>query len=117
MSFRRKRNHRTRRFLRRLPGNLWCLRRHRYVSACKENCYRLLFNPSAVVDHLGAPQAIGKRFDRRYAFYAQRNHVVKLNSQFWRLVTALMVRYALTRAYGTVKWIVRQLWFFVKRNV
>lgn len=40
--------------------------------------YKILFNPRACVDHIGAPQAKGQRFDTRYAFYGQRNHVVLL---------------------------------------
>jgi len=46
----------------------------------REIGYRILFNPKAVVDHLGAPQAQGQRFDVRYSYYFQRNHVVML----WR---------------------------------
>jgi GT2 family glycosyltransferase len=36
--------------------------------------YRLLFQPEAVVTHVGAPQVKGRRFDIRYAYYASRNH-------------------------------------------
>ncbi|MGH7213845.1 MAG: glycosyltransferase family 2 protein [Tepidisphaeraceae bacterium] len=44
--------------------------------------YRILFNPLAVVDHLGAPQAVGKRFDLRYAYFSHRNHMVLLARNF-----------------------------------
>ena len=44
--------------------------------------YRILFNPAACVNHLGAPQAKGQRFDTRYAYYAQRNHFVLLIRNF-----------------------------------
>ncbi len=52
---------------------------------------RVLFNPAAIVDHIGAPQAVGKRFDARYEFYIQRNHLTLLvrnfgpfSSRLWR---------------------------------
>lgn len=55
--------------------------------------YRLVFNPAAVVDHIGAPQAKGRRFDWRYTFYSARNHVVMLgrnygigSGRFWRFM-------------------------------
>lgn len=35
--------------------------------------HRLLFNPKAVVDHVGAPQAKGSRGDIRYSFYSMHN--------------------------------------------
>ena len=44
--------------------------------------YRILFNPKAKVDHIGAKQAVGQRFDARYAFYGQRNHLVLLVRNF-----------------------------------
>ncbi|MDP9173941.1 MAG: glycosyltransferase [Planctomycetota bacterium] len=51
----------------------------------------VLFNPAAIVDHIGAPQAVGKRFDARYEFYIQRNHMTLLvrnfgltSSKLWR---------------------------------
>jgi GT2 family glycosyltransferase len=40
--------------------------------------YRIIFNPAACVDHLGAAQAKGQRFDTRYVFYAAQNHVILL---------------------------------------
>jgi GT2 family glycosyltransferase len=46
---------------------------------------RMVFNPMAGVEHVGAPQAVGRRFDARYMFYSARNHVVMLirNKRFW----------------------------------
>jgi len=40
--------------------------------------YKILFTPEACVDHIGAPQAKGQRFDLRYVYYGQRNHLVLL---------------------------------------
>lgn len=51
--------------------------------------YTILFTPDAVVDHISAPQAIGKRFDTRYAYNATRNRIVMLISNF-----GLFSRYA-----------------------
>jgi len=44
--------------------------------------YRLLFQPEAVVTHLGASQVKGRRFDTRYAYYASRNHAQLLFRNF-----------------------------------
>ena len=44
--------------------------------------YKILFNPAACVDHIGAPQVKGQRFDARYAYYGQRNHIVLLLRNF-----------------------------------
>ena len=44
--------------------------------------YTILFNPEAVVDHIAAPQAIGKRFDPRYSYNGHRNRMVMLISNF-----------------------------------
>lgn len=44
--------------------------------------YRILFNPAAVVDHIGAPQAKGRRFDWRYVYYSHRNHTAMLIRNF-----------------------------------
>lgn len=75
--------------------------------------YRLLFNPAAVVDHVGAPQAKGKRFDARYAFYAQRNHIVMLTRNFG-LFSPLLARYAFYTAFRDTRWVLRQFWLFFK---
>jgi len=44
--------------------------------------YRLVFEPRAVVRHVGAPHPKGQRFDLRYAYYGQRNHVAMLIANF-----------------------------------
>jgi GT2 family glycosyltransferase len=44
--------------------------------------YGILFNPLACVDHIGAPQVKGKRFDWRYVYYANRNHTTMLIRNF-----------------------------------
>jgi GT2 family glycosyltransferase len=43
---------------------------------------RLVYNPAAVVEHTGAGQTKGKRFDLRYEFYAKRNHTYLLLRNF-----------------------------------
>jgi GT2 family glycosyltransferase len=40
--------------------------------------FKILFNPAACVEHLGAPQAVGRRFDVRYEFYSAQNHCLLL---------------------------------------
>ncbi len=44
--------------------------------------YTILFTPRSVVDHISAPQAVGKRFDTRYAYNGTRNRMVMLISNF-----------------------------------
>jgi GT2 family glycosyltransferase len=44
--------------------------------------YKIAFCPSATVTHIGAPQAKGKRFDTRYAYFASRNHMALLVRNF-----------------------------------
>ena len=44
--------------------------------------YRILFNPAALVDHIGAPQGKGSRFDFRYIFCTERNHCTLLIMNF-----------------------------------
>jgi GT2 family glycosyltransferase len=44
--------------------------------------YRLIYEPRAVVTHIGAPQVKGRRFDTRYAYYASRNHAMLLMRNF-----------------------------------
>jgi GT2 family glycosyltransferase len=39
---------------------------------------RAVFAPVAVVDHVGAPHVIGRRFDYRYVFWARHNHALLL---------------------------------------
>lgn len=44
--------------------------------------FRVVLNPRAVVDHVAARQFRGQRFDVRYDYYAQRNHLVLLLRNF-----------------------------------
>jgi GT2 family glycosyltransferase len=44
--------------------------------------WTLRFNPKAVVRHIGAPQARGRRFDLRYELTATRNHIFVLAHHF-----------------------------------
>lgn len=44
--------------------------------------YKIVFTPFAVVEHIGAPQVVGRRFDLRYTYYAHRNHTVLLVRNF-----------------------------------
>ena len=43
---------------------------------------KIFFAPKAAVTHIGAPQATGRRFDARYAYYSARNHMVMLIRNF-----------------------------------
>ena len=43
---------------------------------------RVVFDPHAVVDNTSAPHVKGRRFDLRYAWYAERNHVQLLGMNF-----------------------------------
>ena len=40
--------------------------------------YRLLYTPDAVVEHVAGPYAKGERFDLRYAYWIQKNHLIML---------------------------------------
>ena len=40
--------------------------------------YKILFNPTAAVDHIGAPQSVGRRFDYRWVYFGARNHTCLL---------------------------------------
>jgi GT2 family glycosyltransferase len=42
--------------------------------------YRIVFTPAAAVDHVAGPYAKGRRFDLRYQYYSQRNHMVLLGT-------------------------------------
>lgn len=42
--------------------------------------HRIVYTPRAVVTHVAAPYARGRRFDLRYHYYGHRNHVVLLTS-------------------------------------
>ncbi|MGC9261051.1 MAG: glycosyltransferase family 2 protein [Phycisphaerae bacterium] len=55
--------------------------------------HKIIFAHKAVVDHLGAPQAKGRRFDTRYTYYHFRNRVVLLVANFG-FGSPLLRRYA-----------------------
>jgi GT2 family glycosyltransferase len=44
--------------------------------------YRLIYTPEAVVEHVAAPYAKGQRFDLRYAYWDQKNHLILLIRNF-----------------------------------
>lgn len=44
--------------------------------------YRLIYTPDAVVEHVAGPYAKGRRFDLRYAYWAQKNHLILLIRNF-----------------------------------
>jgi GT2 family glycosyltransferase len=52
--------------------------------------YRLIYTPDAVVEHVAGPYAKGQRFDLRYAYWAQKNHLILLIRNFG--LTAPIVR-------------------------
>ncbi len=59
------------------PGT--CLREETDIALrVKAAGWKLVFNPAAVVDHVAGPYAKGRRFDLRYVYFSQRNHVVLL---------------------------------------
>ena len=59
------------------PGT--CLREETDLSLrVKRAGWKIMFNPAACVQHVAAPYSRGKRFDLRYAYFSQRNHIVLL---------------------------------------
>jgi len=54
--------------------------------------YRLLYTPFAVVEHVAAPYAKGRRFDLRYEYWSQHNHIVLLVRNFGALAP-ITIRY------------------------
>jgi GT2 family glycosyltransferase len=59
------------------PGT--CLREESDLALrIRRTGHTLVYTPDAVVDHLPGEYAKGKRFDRRYVYYANRNSVVLL---------------------------------------
>jgi GT2 family glycosyltransferase len=61
--------------------------------------WHVVFAPEAVVDHIAGDYAKGKRFDRRYHFYTQRNHMVLL-SRVFGLRSPYLRRYAASTLKG-----------------
>lgn len=66
------------------PGT--CLREETDIQLRMRHAgYRIVFAPDAVVEHVGGQYARGRRFDLRYTYYGQRNHVVLLTTTLgWR---------------------------------
>jgi GT2 family glycosyltransferase len=59
------------------PGT--CLREEtEIVLRMRAAGYRVLYTPAAFVEHVAGPYAKGRRFDLRYTYYAERNHLVLL---------------------------------------
>jgi GT2 family glycosyltransferase len=62
---------------------------------------RSVFAPDAVVDHVGAPHVLGKRFDYRYIFWTRRNHFLLLSRNYGLRSTKLRAwaRLEIVRAF------------------
>lgn len=61
------------------PGT--CLREETDIALrAREAGHRIVYTPDAVVHHVGGSYAKGHRFDRRYEYFAARNHAVLLNT-------------------------------------
>lgn len=59
------------------PGT--CLREEtEIVLRMRQAGYLVVYTPSALVEHVAGPYARGRRFDARYSYYGQRNHIVLL---------------------------------------
>jgi GT2 family glycosyltransferase len=76
--------------------------------------HKLVFAHRAVVDHIGAPQAKGQRFDVRYQYYGQRNHIVLLVANFG-FGSGIFWRYILHSCYGSVRELLRTIYWAVRR--
>ncbi|NUR15641.1 MAG: glycosyltransferase family 2 protein [Dermatophilaceae bacterium] len=63
------------------PGT--CLREESdFVLRLGRAGHRVVYTPAAVVEHVAGTYARGRRFDVRYTFYGNRNHVVLLSHAF-----------------------------------
>lgn len=76
--------------------------------------HKLVFAHRAVVDHAGAPQAKGQRFDIRYQYYGQRNHIVLLAANFG-FANAIFWRYILHCCYGSAREFMRTFYWAARR--
>lgn len=100
MSFRREVLTKLDGFYERFPGTAlreetdFCLR-------VKEAGFRLVFAPTAVVTHVGAPHVRGRRFDRRYKFFAHRNHAAMLVAHY--SFKPITLRFVWSEAIGSVR--------------
>ncbi len=61
--------------------------------------YRLLYTPDAVVEHVAGPYAKGQRFDLRYSYWTQKNHLILLIRNFG--ITDPLVRRFLVSSWRT----------------
>ncbi|BCM93436.1 hypothetical protein IAD21_05327 [Abditibacteriota bacterium] len=64
--------------------------------------WRVVWTPRAVVDHVAAPQAKGKRLDWRYHYFSRRNHIAFLGRNFG-LGSTYMRRYFFRTLRGAFK--------------
>jgi GT2 family glycosyltransferase len=76
--------------------------------------YKLIFAHKAVVDHVGAPQAKGQRFDIRYQYYGQRNHIVLLVANFG-FASTIFWRYILHSCFSSVRELLRTSYWAARR--
>lgn len=72
------------------PGT--CLREESDLALRVGRIGRLVYTPDAVVDHVPGEYAKGKRFDRRYVYYANRNTLV-LFGRVYGLSSPIVRRY------------------------
>lgn len=72
------------------PGT--CLREESDLALRVGRIGRLVYTPDAVVDHVPGEYAKGKRFDRRYVYYANRNTIV-LFGRVYGLGSPIVRRY------------------------
>jgi GT2 family glycosyltransferase len=60
--------------------------------------YRLVYEPAAVVEHVAGPYAKGNRFDLRYTYWAQKNHLILL-MRIYGVTHPLVRRYLATSTH------------------
>ncbi len=58
----------------------------------RETGMKIVFQPTAIVTHLAAPHAVGKRFNTRYTYYHERNHL-QLLARHFGLFKSIVWRY------------------------
>jgi GT2 family glycosyltransferase len=92
------------------PGT--CLREESEIALrARMAGWRLVYTPHAVVEHVAGTYAKGRRFDARYAYFAQRNHIVLLARVVGRADPRFTryVRVALRQVYDDVAYAWRAL--------
>ena len=77
--------------------------------------HRIVYTPSALVEHVAAPYTKGERFDVRYTYYGHRNHVVLL-SHAYGMGAPILRRYYGTALRGVGGDVVRGLGAVVDRE-